>query len=495
MAAVVETHVSYLVFLDDVVLKYKKPVRFPFLDFTTAAARRDACEAEVRANGRLSPDVYLGVADVVLDGTALDHAVVMRRLPAQRSLAALVGAHAPDLDAQLHRVAAVLADFHSRAGRSSAIDAAGRPAAIERLWAGCAQALAASCPALLDAGAVARLDALARRYLAGRGPLLDERVGAGRVCDGHGDLLAGDVFLLEDGPRILDCVEFDPELRHVDVLADVTFLAMDLERLGAPAAAATFLRAYEEAAGERFPPTLVHWYCAQRAAVRAEVACLKAAQGLGAGEPGEEPAALVELALAHLEAGRVVLCAVAGLPASGKSTVARGIAERTGWSVLRSDEIRRELVDPGATGALEDEVGRGAYAPEVTERTYRTMLARAQVALERGEPVVLDATFVDPAWRRQVEELAGRTHSDLVVLWCEIDAELARRRLSARRAEGSDVSGADEDVLRAMAALAQPWDAAVVLDTAGPAPTPAVDAAVRALGSPVCEPAGRPRSP
>jgi predicted kinase len=306
------------------------------------------------------------------------------------------------------------------------------------------------------------------RYLAGRSPLFEHRIAEGRICDGHGDLLASDVFLLDDGPRLLDCIEFDPRLRHVDVIADVAFLVMDLERLGAGDLAAYLLEQYQVAAGTRFTPSLVDHYCAERAAVRAEVACLRAAQ-TGDDESGRtEAGALADLALAHLEAGRVVLGVISGLPGTGKSSLAAALAARLGWPVLNSDEIRRELVAPGWRGPLRAASLPGAYRPEVSERTYATMLARARSALGLGQSVLLDATFTAERWRRGVEQLASDTASDLVVLSCEVPAELAARRMRSRLSEGSDVSGADESVARSLAAGATRWPRAVVLDTRRP---------------------------
>src|ERR1019366_1058812 len=104
--------------------------------------------------------------------------------------------------------------------------------------------------------------------IAGREPLLRQRIAEGSVCDGHGDLQAEDIFCLDDGVRILDCLEFSDRLRHGDVCADVAFLAMDLERLDRPDAARYFIHAYQAEVGERLPPALVHFYWAYRAYIR-----------------------------------------------------------------------------------------------------------------------------------------------------------------------------------------------------------------------------------
>lgn len=492
---VVETHVSVLVFHDDVVLKYKKPVRFPFVDLTTRQARHDCCRAEVAVNRRFSPDVYLGVADVVLDGRVLDHAVVMRRLPAERSLAALVAADDPSLGEAVRAVAVALEGCHRMAPRSPAIGEAGRAEAVARTWKGCLDTLASWAGSAVPAELLDEVDRLARRYLAGRAPLFEERVAAGRVCDGHGDLLATDVFVLADGPRLLDAVEFDERLRHVDVVADVAFLAMDLEHRGRADLACELWTAYQEAAKDRFPPSLVHHYTALRATIRAEVAYLRAAQiGVGAAaggagvadDPGGSAAAgaiadavaHLELAVTHLRSGRVVLGVVQGLPGTGKSTLARHVADRLGWPTVRSDDVRAELYGTGRRPPGAVAFGGDGYDATATEHTYTTLLERAASMLVHGQSVLLDATFADRRWQRAAEALAADTSSDLAVLRCTAPADVAERRLwdRARRPSRFDLSDADVDVARAMAAVAERWPVAIDVRTDRPSADVTADA-------------------
>ncbi len=468
-SVVVETHLSVLFFFAERVLKYKKPLRFPFVDFTTIDSRHGACVEEVVSNQRLSRDVYLGVADVGFGGETLDHAVVMRRMPEDRSLATLVRlAHSGDGDPRLplllRRLAALIAGFHSSAERSAEISRGGEPETLARLWRGCIEGIRPYGGQFVPVDAAGELDVLASRYLAGRGQLLEERIANRRICDGHGDLLADDIYLLEDGPRVLDCIEFDARLRHVDVAADIAFLLMDLERMGAQDLAGVFLASYVDASGEVIPQSLLDFYIAERAAVRAEVACLRAAQG-DTGAPAEA-GRLVDIALGHLRASQVCLVVVSGLPGTGKSTLAAAAGEHLRWPVLGSDEIRHELFgEEGLAGRLGDD----AYSPEATERTYETMLDRARIALGRGQSVVLDATFNER--RRQVEamEVAGSTSSSLVAIRCSVPMEVAARRVAERAVRGDDLSDADEDVLATLAGISEPWPEAVVIDTSGPA--------------------------
>jgi len=473
---VVETHISTLLFVGDRVFKVRKPVQFPFVDFRRADARRADCQREVELNRRLAPDVYLGVADLTLNGESLDSMVVMRRLPEERRLATLVRTGA-DTRSALHEVARTLAEFHRTARRSPDISAAASAEAIRAGWKSNFAENAPFVGPVLDPAVDTEVLALVDRWLAGRAPLLRERAASGRICDGHGDLLAEDIFCLDDGPRILDCVEFDDHLRFGDVCADVCFLAMDLERLGDPAAAVRFLEDYQSLAGDRFPVTLVHFSVAERAYVRVKVACLR-------GEQGQESAfrearQLHELALRHLREGRVRLVLVGGLPGSGKTTLARGIGAARDWKILRSDEVRAELIPrEGPRRGY----GEGRYAAEATGAVYAEMLRRARVFLGSGESVVLDASWVSQAQRAQAVALAEHTSSDLTQLQCQTDPAEATARIVNRMSRGLDESEATPEVRAEMRRAMDPWPASVLVATCGAPPEATLARALTALG-------------
>jgi aminoglycoside phosphotransferase family enzyme/predicted kinase len=465
-ATVVETHVSVLVSIGDRVYKLKKPVSMGFLDFSECVLRERACHREVELNRRLAPDVYLGVADVIgEDGEPCDHLVVMRRMPPDRRLAALVRSGDP-VEAPLSEIARRLAVFHAGAAMSDEIASAGRREAVQAIWESSFAQLAPFTGSVLDPERCRRVEHLVRSYLGGRGALFDRRIAAGAVRDGHGDLQAEDIFCLDDGPRILDCIEFDDRLRHCDVLADVAFLAMDLERLGAPQAARHFLTRYWEFAGETYPESLAHHYVASRAHVRCKVACFRHDQGDA--ESAAAARGLLDLALRHLETGRVRLVLVGGLPGTGKSTVAAGLADATGWSVLRSDEIRKDIAGMGHLTAAIDAPGEGLYRAEVTDATYDTMCDRARTALELGESVVLDASWSSGRQRAQARHLADITQSDLVELRCVAPNTVSEQRIRKRLASKLGPSDATPAVLAAMAAAFDPWPSATTVDTTGP---------------------------
>jgi aminoglycoside phosphotransferase family enzyme len=339
-----------MVFLvGDFAYKLKKAVRTDFLDFSTPARRLAACEREIELNRRLAPDVYLGIRRLLpLDGAEstgsdAEPVVVMRRMPAARRLSTLV-VNGHDVEPALRAIAHTLAAFHARAGRDPEVVVDGGAEALRRRWLANTGELKPYTGTVVEPDLLSTLETLVLEFLDGRAPLLSER--ASRVIDGHGDLLADDIYCLDDGPRLLDCLDFDDHLRHVDGLDDAAFLAMDLEHLGRLGLAQTFLDRYAEFAADLAPSTLRHHYVAYRAVVRAKVALLRHDQG----EPhaAADARAHLELALRHLQDGAVRLAIVGGLPGTGKTTMGGALADRFGALLLSSDRVRKELagIDP-----------------------------------------------------------------------------------------------------------------------------------------------------
>ena len=461
-ASVHETHIGAVFLIGEYAYKLKKPVDFGFLDFTDRATRERVCHQEVTLNRRLAPDVYLGVADITgPDGEVCDHLVVMRRMPEDRRLSTLVEEGAPLADT-ISDLARLLARFHERADRSPEIAEQGSRDAILQRWRASFAQVRPFHGSVLDPAVADEIERLAEEFLAGRTSLFDRRMATGHIVDGHGDLLADDIFCLDDGPRVLDCLEFDDRLRYLDALDDVAFLAMDLERLGAPELGELLLDRYLALSGDPAPPALWHHYLAYRAFVRVKVACLRH-------EQGEESAARLardyaDLALRHLRRGVVRLILVGGLPASGKSTLAGAIADRLGATLLSSDRVRKELagLPPEQSAAAGYE--QGLYTPDHTDKTYAELNRRAAELLELGETVVLDASWTSAEHRHAAADVAARTSSQLMPLRCWAPESITTARLAARTGSISDATPA---IARQMATAVHPWPDAHTIFTAG----------------------------
>lgn len=275
---VVETHMSWVFLTDSHAYKLKKPVRYDYLDFSTVEARRLDCEAEVRLNRRLAADVYLGMVPLVLDaagrlslggaGETVDWLVRMRRLPADRMLDHLLRNGAVE-QPEIVQLARCLARFYAElpaeplAPETYRQSLAGRIEDNLRELGSPEFGLPRDVPAGL---ARFQLD-----FLQLHAGLFDQRVQAGRIVEGHGDLRPEHVCLLAQ-PVVIDCLEFNREFRILDPADELGYLAMECERLRAPQVARWLLEAYGEASGDAPPVALLHFYQSCRATLRAKLA-------------------------------------------------------------------------------------------------------------------------------------------------------------------------------------------------------------------------------
>lgn len=309
----IETHMSWVFLTDTHAYKLKKPVRYDHQDFASVAARRFYCLEELRLNRRLAPDVYLDVLALAatdgrlcIDGAGpvADWLVRMRRLPAQAMLDALLARRAATPQ-QMRAIAARLAAFH-RAQPAVPLDGAGYRALLLRHVADAEQELCDPLWALPPAR-VAGLFARQRALLAAQAAALEDRIAAGRVVEGHGDLRPEHVYLGEP-LAIIDCLEFSPELRTVDAADEIGYLALECELARAPALAGVLVQAYRECSGDPLPGALLHLYQGCRACARARLAIRHLREARYRGSPRWRRRALRYLALAerHLRASEAL---------------------------------------------------------------------------------------------------------------------------------------------------------------------------------------------
>lgn len=391
--------------------------------------------------------------------------VVMRRMPASRRLSTLLGD--PDRRPEARRcdddVAHLMARFHAALPPVRGYDL---PGTMTSLWREGWQQTRRFAGDVLDAEALDETFALAAEYLDGRTGMLPAREHTGLVRDGHGDLLADDIHLLDDGARVLDCLEFDDRLRVGDVLLDLAFLMMDLTLHDAPDLSGALVECYRRLDAESHPRSLEHHYVAYRAWVRAKVECLRHEAG-DVDARRRAPVAL-ELSRREARATRIHLVAVGGLPGSGKSVLSRALVDLDDrdWALMSSDEIRKEFAGLPPTVDAGAPFGTGIYDAAHTAATYTEMARRATTALDRGINVVLDASWTDERQRAMLQRVAADHHAALTPTLCVAPLDMCRARLTARRTE-PHVSDADHAVLRRMAERTTGWPDAVGLDTTG----------------------------
>jgi uncharacterized protein len=305
---------------------------------------------------------------------------------------------------------------------------------------------------------------LSAQFIAGRALLFTRRVGDKRIVDGHGDLLADDIFCLPDGPEILDCLEFDDRLRYVDTIDDAAFLAMDLEFLGRKDLGEFFLNHYSRLAADPAPQSLKDFYVAYRALVRAKVDCVRFTQGHR--DAAADAARHLDIALEHLQACSVRLAVVGGGPGTGKTTLAHALADQVGAAVISTDEVRRAMQSSGVIGGAAGVLDIGLYSDENVAAVYDEVLRQAQIQLAMGRSVILDGTWRDPRRRDEVRQLAIQTHSRAVELKCDASAGTAARRVAGRPAGG--LSDATPEIATALIEDSPDWPEAQHIDTSQP---------------------------
>jgi aminoglycoside phosphotransferase family enzyme/predicted kinase len=446
----VDTHAALVFLAGERALKIKRAVRFPFLDYSTLAKRKAACETELAINRRTAPSIYRRVVPITreadgrlaLDGRGepAEWAVEMRRFDERLTLDHLASAG---------KIDASLADALGRTVAASHADAAPADAArwIDALGSYIDEHVEAfgehpdvfppeQNHAFADAG---------RAAFARIRPLLVERGREGFIRRIHGDLHLGNIVLLDGQPVLFDAIEFSDVIASGDVLYDLAFLLMDLsERNLAPAANIVFNRYLVEARHDENLDALaaLPFFLSMRAAIRAKVTAARLAHC----RPDERQK-IVRSARTYFDWARrfiapapPVMVAVGGLSGTGKSVLARALAASLspapGAVVVRSDIERKALCGVGELEPLPQD----AYTPAVTERVYAAIIAKARRAVAAGHSAIVDAVFARPQERAHAEGAAQQADVPFRGLFLEADVTTRAQRVGIRTRDASDAN-------------------------------------------------------
>jgi aminoglycoside phosphotransferase family enzyme/predicted kinase len=443
----IDTHGAVVFLAGPDAYKVKRAVRFPFLDYSTLALRKAACEAELEVNRTNAPALYLGTIPVTRSGDGLalggqgepvEWAVHMRRFDESRTLDHLHRAEglSPDIAKAL---AAAVADSHRRAA----------PATGERWIPSLARFIAEAREALLahpalfdreevEAAAAAQHGALDRLR-----PLLLSRSAGGHVRRIHGDLHLGNIVLLGSEPILFDAIEFSEDIATGDILYDLAFLLMDLWVRGDTRSAnLVFNRHLHLMNPEEQLPGIaaLPLFLSVRAAIRAHVTAARSLVVDERERPEVETAARTYLRAAGdvLRPCPAAVVAIGGLSGTGKSTVsaclAPSLGPQPGAVHLRSDLERKRLFGADETARLPAE----AYGQEVTARIYARLGHLAQLAARAGSAVVVDAVHARLEEREAIEAVAREAGAAFLGIWLALPAEERVRRVESRTGDASD---------------------------------------------------------
>jgi len=463
----VQTHISHVFLVGEHVYKLRKAVRLPFLDFSTREARNADCLREVELNRRLAPTVYRGVAPVLGEGSSVrigsigesvndpsaEHVVVMRRLTVGRDALSMLDRDLLGPD-HLAVIAQLLQRFHDANGL-------GRPAPWsaeawrDRIAQPVVECLASlSESKLVPAERLHALEILIENRLAALGSRFEARRVEGRAVDAHGDLHLDHAWFedADSDPLLIDCIEFSEDLRRIDRASEVAFLAMDLRYRGRADLAEWFLCEYASLTDDHGLFPLVDFYAAYRALVRAKVAAIAGLQTSITDEQRRKAqksaAEHFSLAEALIEpspsAGVVLMCGTVG---TGKSSVARHLAQSLGGIPISSDRVRKVLSGLEATAHAPDAPDEGIYRPDRVREVYRALLERAAPVIESGRIAILDASYSKRVERDAARDWAARRGLPIRLIEVRCRPEIALQRLGLRAKKGSDPSDAGPEFL------------------------------------------------
>jgi aminoglycoside phosphotransferase family enzyme len=450
----IDTHAASVFLAGDRVLKMKRAVRFPFLDYSTLEKRKAACEAELAVNAPYAPEIYRGVTPITREadgrlaiagsGTPVEWAVEMRRFDETRTLDHIPGAIDEALADALGRAVAAAHD------KAPKVDAEPWIAALGSYIDEHAAAFAEH-PEIFPAAANEALAAKSRAAYARIVPFLRERGRHGFVRRIHGDLHLGNIALIDGKPVLFDAIEFSAIIASGDVFYDLAFLLMDLLERGLPQAANIVLNRYLIAAqrDENFDAlTTLPFFLALRAAIRAKVAVPRMARAAAPerAEIAREARAYFDFALRAIAPPQPRCVAVGGLSGTGKSRLARMLAAdllpMPGAVVVRSDVERKALFGVGETEKLPAE----SYRADATARVYATLADKARRTLAAGHSVIIDAVFARADERAAIAATARAAATPLEGLFLTADIATRIARVGGRARDASD---ADAKVARA----------------------------------------------
>ncbi|MCL5059736.1 MAG: AAA family ATPase [Candidatus Thermoplasmatota archaeon] len=456
---VIETHISWVLLTGEFAYKIKKPLNLGFLDFSSLDKRLHACCDEVQLNRRLAPAIYLDVVPLTgtpvaprVNGTGetFEYAVKMRQFPPDATLDRL-DAEGGMTAQHVEAIAATLARFHLEGCARAAADSPWGSA--EKVWQPVAQNFAQIAPRLDATADQQRLDALQRWSEAEHArlaPLMAARKRDGFVRECHGDLHLGNLAWVDDQLLVFDCIEFNPELRWIDIQSEVAFCTMDLLQRGHADWAWLFLNLWLERTGDYAGLALLRYYAVYRALVRAKVAAIRTAQAEGPERDAAraEVRTLLELATTLTHPLPVRLDITHGLSGSGKTTVTRTLMQTPGAIRLRSDLERKRLAGLDALAKSGSGLGQNLYAADATRRTYGHLARLAGTILDAGWPVIVDATFTAHWQRDLLRETARARDVEFRILDFPVPVATLRERIVQRARAGNDASEADLAVLQ-----------------------------------------------
>ena len=454
----VETHISWVLLTGKFAYKIKKPVNLGFLDFSTIERRRRYCEEELRVNRRTAADLYIDVVPIGSDGNgfrvgrepAVEYAVRMRQFPHAARLDRCLRAGRLGRE-EARSLAITIARFHQGLSpRESAdpayeVERACKPARnnFSHLDPAAFGDVAQQQLAVVEDWTLNQAERLARVFA--------ERARRGAVRECHGDLHLENLLWMDGRFILFDAIEFNADLRWIDMANDTAFLAMDLMARGRRDLAFAVLSSWLEHTGDYDSLAVLRFYLVGRSLVRALVLSIRERQS-GIARPGarsfrQKAERYVELASDLVDTPPPALYLMHGLSGSGKTWFSERLQAHLSALRVRSDLERKRLAGLTKRQRQSGRIEGGLYGADVTDRTYASLARHCETGLRAGFDMLVDASFLHQRHRAAFLELANAVGARPLILECRAPEPLLRTRIRERALRRDDASDATVSVL------------------------------------------------
>ncbi|MCD6185416.1 MAG: AAA family ATPase [Deltaproteobacteria bacterium] len=440
-----ETHISKVFLTGSYVYKIKKAVGLEFLDFTTLEKRQYYCDQELLLNRRLAHNIYLDVVPITFrngcynlggSGDPVEYAVKMRQLPDDESMKYMLR-NSTIGKKEIEELSYALTEFYEKTPPNGQINTFG---SWETIQANCQENFKTTkkfAQNIIDKKKFQMVIAATESFLHKRKKLFQHRIDQGKIRDCHGDLKTEHVYYTKDGVQIIDCIEFNKDFRYQDIACDLAFLLMGFDYEGFSRTGHDLLSAYVKRTNDQNVFILLDFYKCYRAVVRCKVNCIRISEGFT--DKDEEIALLEEtekyLDLAYryaLQFTRPTIWIVCGISASGKSTISRELGKLFDIKVINSDVIRKKIFGIKTQETSDLPFEKGIYSKGASSLTYGQLLLLAQEEIEKGNSVIIDATFSTRHWRIEAIRMAEDMDVNIVFVECLLSDELTKKRLVER---------------------------------------------------------------
>lgn len=454
----IQTHISHVFMVPPLVYKIKKPVDFEFLDYSSLEKRRRLCHREVELNRRLCEGVYLGVVAIVKEEghyrftdenktkSVVEYAVRMRELSEEHFLHHYIDEGTLSSD-HLDRVAKKLTDFYMNQEIDENIAKWGR---IENIRVNTDENFRQTKEFIdqtIEQHTFDAIQTFTNQYYEKHDTLFAQRIEDGRIVDGHGDLHLEHIHITPDQVRIYDCIEFNDRFRYGDLAADLAYLAMDLDFNDCWQQGRYFIDRMSRELDDSDLLQIIDFYKCYRAYVKGKVKSLQSAEEEVEPEERAQAADLAgryfNLSLRYALLGsKPVVLVFMGRVGTGKSTLAKQIAEKLNLAYFSSDCIRKEMAGVPLTKRVSSSEREKLYSAEMSEKTYDKIRKKAVQKIEEGESVILDATFSHKAGRQKLVTQLEGTNGDYCFVEIQASNKVIKDRLMARQAQEDVISDA-----------------------------------------------------